>query len=94
MTAASALLSAPKEFTTENTKNHGESRKLFETKYCSFFAAVESSGRMPVARTVAGPVSPCNSVVLRVLRGKFLKYQSPTPTRQSTQGRAATTATT
>jgi hypothetical protein len=75
-----------RRLTTENTEDHGVTRR--------FIMPGDGVYRMSlklIARTVAGPVSRCNSVVLGVLRGKTLSGEQNTPTltlRPATSGAA------
>jgi hypothetical protein len=60
------------DFTTENTENHGDARRFFGFQLSASPQVVEPPGHWGDAQSVAGPISPCNSVVLGVLRGKNL----------------------
>ena len=87
-TGSSALKRQP-GFTTEN---HGVARRFFKPsrrastptpesntrrrKYFLKINIMEAAPRQWIARSAQGPVSPCASVVLRVLRGKTWRCRS------------------
>ena len=88
-------------FTTENAEEHGAPRRFFEFPRHSPTLTEWSIARMQkrlldiiaappqrhrsIARPAQGPLSPCTSVVLRVLRGKTLRHRSKTPATTKTR---------
>lgn len=80
-----------KNFTTEDTEDHGGPRRLLArprmmpnvigtmpAPRLMNYKPIDRSGCQTIARTADGPVSPWPSVVLSVLRGKALRSRSRT----------------
>jgi hypothetical protein len=79
-----------KEFNTENTEHHGVSRRFFGSDPSASIRLMKLIIADVNARTAPGPGSPCNSVVLRVLRVKFFPSEPRMPSCDLTRNDAAT----